>query len=130
MFSFANIVRFLPFFLVEPVFPINLECSPTKQTKLCLVQGYSTFDLPMQHKANQVKIGGKVSNWKYFLIFCLLGFEISDVLAINDKDYTITFALYFSAEWLEPRLNLSKDLWGEHLVEKDDDLVPGEYFDL
>ena len=37
-----------------------------------------------------------------------LGFEISDVLAINDKDYTITFALYFSAEWMEPRLNLRK----------------------
>ena len=52
------------------------------------------------------------------------------MLAINDKDYTITFALYFSAEWLEPRLNLSKDLWGEHLVEKDDDLVPGEILGL
>ena len=24
------------------------------------------------------------------------GFEISDVLAINDKDYSITFGLYFS----------------------------------
>ena len=36
------------------------------------------------------------------------GFEISDVLAINDKDYSITFGLYFSVEWLEPRLNLSK----------------------
>ena len=69
MFSFANIVRFLPFFLIEPVFPINLECSPTRQTKLCLVQGYSTFDLPMQHKENQVKIGREVTNENTLLSF-------------------------------------------------------------
>ena len=31
------------------------------------------------------------------------GFEISDVLSINDKDYSITFGLYFSVEWVEPR---------------------------
>ena len=53
-----------------------------------------------------------------------VGFEISDVLAINDKDYSITFGLYFSVEWIEPRLNLSSDLWGSHVVEKDSDLVP------
>jgi hypothetical protein len=52
----------------------------------------------------------------------ILGFEISDVLAINDKDYSITFGLYFSVEWVEPRLNLSTELWGK----EDDDLVPGE----
>ena len=34
------------------------------------------------------------------------GFEISDVLRISDKDYSITFGLYFSVEWLEPRMNL------------------------
>ena len=54
------------------------------------------------------------------------GFEISDVLAINDKDYSITFGLYFSVEWVEPRLNLSTELWGRDVVGEDDDLVPGE----
>ena len=54
------------------------------------------------------------------------GFEISDVLAINDKDYSITFGLYFSVEWLEPRLNLSMELWGEENVISEQDLVPGE----
>ena len=55
-----------------------------------------------------------------------LGFEISDVLGINDKDYSITFGLYFIVEWVEPRLNLSNELWGDEVVGGDDDLVPGE----
>ena len=55
----------------------------------------------------------------------IAGFEISDVLAINDKDYSITFGLYFSVEWMEPRLNLSKDLWSESNVLSEMELVPG-----
>ena len=58
-------------------------------------------------------------------IYILVGFEISDVLGINDKDYSITFGLYFSVEWSEPRLNLSKELWGEDNVTSEDELVPG-----
>ena len=58
--------------------------------------------------------------------FIISGFEISDVLGINDKDYSITFGLYFSAEWLEPRLNLSTELWGEENVASENDLVPGD----
>ena len=53
------------------------------------------------------------------------GFEISDVLGINDRDFSITFGLYFSAEWMEPRLNLSTDLWGEENVASEQELVPG-----
>ena len=53
------------------------------------------------------------------------GFEISDVLGINDRDFSITYGLYFSAEWLEPRLNLSTELWGEGVVATEQDLVPG-----
>ena len=53
----------------------------------------------------------------------LPGFEISDVLSINDKDYSITFGLYFSVEWVEPRLNLSHDVWGGS--EYTESLVPG-----
>ena len=55
-----------------------------------------------------------------------LGFEISDVLRISDKDYSVTFGLYFSVEWFEPRLNLSRDLWGEGRVASDTELIPGE----
>ena len=54
------------------------------------------------------------------------GFEISDVLRISDKDYSVTFGLYFSVEWFEPRLNLSSDLWGEGRVASDTELIPGE----
>ena len=54
------------------------------------------------------------------------GFEISDVLRISDKDYSVTFGLYFSVEWFEPRLNLSSDLWGEGRVASDKELIPGE----
>ena len=56
-----------------------------------------------------------------------LGFEISDVLRISDKDYSVTFGLYFSVEWFEPRLNLSRDLWGEGRVASDTELIPGEF---
>ena len=59
----------------------------------------------------------------------IAGFEISDVLGINDKDYSITFGLYFSVEWIEPRLNLSTELWGEGNVAGEEDLVPGEIHD-
>ena len=48
------------------------------------------------------------------------------MLGINDKDYSITFSLYFSAEWFEPRLNLSTELWGEENVASENDLVPGD----
>ena len=30
--------------------------------------------------------------------------EIDEVLRINDKDYSITFATYFNVEWTERRL--------------------------
>jgi len=86
----------------------GLECSDDNPSLLCLTKGYSTFDLPFRRKENMVKIG----------------FEICDVLAINDNDYSITFGLYFSVEWMEPRLNLSNELWGDEVVVDEDDLVP------
>jgi len=91
----------------EPVHQ-GIECSQDSPGTLCLTKDYSTFDLPYKTKPNLIKIG----------------FEISDVLGINDKDYSITFGLYFSVEWMEPRLNLSKELWGEDMVAGEDDLVP------
>ena len=32
------------------------------------------------------------------------------VLQINDKDYSITFATYFNVEWYEHRLKVAKEL--------------------
>jgi len=84
-----------------------LECNGQPST-LCLTTGYSSFELPIRHEPNLIKIG----------------FEISDVLRISDKDYSITFGLYFSVEWQEPRLNLSSELWGEENVASDRELVP------
>ena len=46
------------------------------------------------------------------------GFEISDVLSINDKDYSITFGLYFSVEWVEPRYFVKFTLGSPHNVSK------------
>jgi len=87
----------------------SLECEPEGRPKaVCLAPDYSTFDLPLRTSTNEIKIG----------------FEISDVLKIDDKDYSITFGLYFSVEWFEPRLNLSQDLWGDHNIASDTDLVP------
>ena len=48
------------------------------------------------------------------------------MLGINDKDYSITFGLYFIVEWVEPRLNLSLELWGNENVASKQELVPGE----
>ena len=67
---------------------------------------------------------------RLFIRICLdiiifAGFEISDVLRISDKDYSVTFGLYFSVEWLEPRLNLSRDQWGEGRVASEQELIPG-----
>ena len=54
------------------------------------------------------------------------GIEISDVLKIDDKDYSITFSLYFNVQWNEPRLNLSADFFSSENITSDDHLVPGE----
>ena len=43
--------------------------------EVCLSKGYSTFDLPLRTKPNLIKIG-----------IIQPGFEISDVIVINDKD--------------------------------------------
>ena len=56
------------------------------------------------------------------------GLEISDVLKIDDKDYSITFSLYFNVQWSEPRLNLSREfLDTENITAEEDQLVPGKW---
>ena len=61
------------------------------------------------------------------LVACIFsGLEISDVLKIDDKDYSITFSLYFNVQWSEPRLNLSQEfINSENVTSGEDQLVPG-----
>ena len=57
----------------------------------------------------------------------IAGLEISDVLKIDDKDYSITFSLYFNVQWSEPRLNLSREFMdSENITSEEDQLVPGK----
>ena len=42
--------------------------------------------------------------------------HISDVLKINDRDFSITFSLYFNVQWLEPRLNLNPSFFQNRSV--------------
>jgi len=37
----------------------------------------------------------------------LVEIHINDVLKINDRDFSITFSLYFNVQWREPRLQLN-----------------------
>ena len=67
---------------------------------------------------------------KYILsrLVVFSGLEISDVLKIDDKDYSITFSLYFNVQWSEPRLNLSREfLDTENITAEEDQLVPGNW---
>ena len=57
--------------------------------------------------------------------YFLSGIEISDVLKIDDKDYSITFSLYFNVQWSEPRLNLSQEFFNSENITGDEQLVPG-----
>ena len=61
------------------------------------------------------------------MIFYFPGIEISDVLKIDDKDYSITFSLYFNVQWSEPRLNLSQEFFNSENITGDEQLVPGKY---
>ena len=68
------------------------------------------------------------TNFASFSVLYFAGLEISDVLKIDDKDYSITFSLYFNVQWSEPRLNLSREfLDTENVTSDDDHLVPGKY---
>ena len=49
------------------------------------------------------------------------------MLKIDDKDYSITFSLYFNVQWSEPRLNLSQEFFNSENITGDEQLVPGKY---
>jgi hypothetical protein len=49
------------------------------------------MDIPLVDKPNMISIE----------------IHISDILKINDRDFSITFSLYFNVKWKEPRLRLN-----------------------
>lgn len=82
--------------------------------------------LPASHNAAEVnKIN--ISQFGNQNCFSFAGIEISDVLKIDDKDYSITFSLYFNVQWSEPRLNLSQEFFNSENISSEDHLVPGKW---
>ena len=69
----------------------NIACDSDVQTNVCLPRNYSNMDIPLTDEPNLIK----------------LELHISDVLKINDRDFSITFSLYFNVQWYEPRLHLN-----------------------
>ena len=53
------------------------------------------MDIPFGSEANLIKVE----------------LHISDVLKINDRDFSITFSLYFNVKWFEPRLVLDPNIF-------------------
>ena len=61
---------------------------------ICLLDNYSKFELPITEGVNKIYVS----------------IDIDEVLRINDKDYSITFATYFNVEWTEHRLFVDPEL--------------------
>lgn len=64
---------------------------------LCLPLDYNKFDLPFRDKTNIIDIG----------------IDITDVLRINDKEYSVEFSSYFNVMWTEPRLHIPQRFLSE-----------------
>ena len=62
--------------------------------QICLLDNYSKFELPITEGVNKIYVS----------------IDIDEVLRINDKDYSITFATYFNVEWSERRLFVDPEL--------------------
>lgn len=73
----------------------NIVCGSPIPTYVCLPRNYSSMDLPLTDEPNNVGIE----------------IHISDVLKINDRDFSITFSLYFNVQWREPRLQIDPNFF-------------------
>ena len=80
----------------------------------CLPENYSKFDLPVKSGVNVIGVT----------------IDIDEVLRINDKDYSITFATYFNVKWPENRITLAPEFGkeqagpGQNYTNNPDILVP------
>ncbi len=92
----------------------EFRCRKDSNQLSCLPQEYSMFELPEKSGPNKVEIE----------------ILIDEVLKINDKDYTITFACYFNVMWLDKRIHLEPGFGreqagpGVNLTNNPDVLVP------
>ena len=68
----------------------GFRCGDKNELPACLPKSYSKFELPNKKSVNRMKVT----------------IDIIEVLRINDKDYSITFACYFNVMWMEKRIQL------------------------
>ena len=73
----------------------NIVCGSSIPTYVCLPRNYSSMDIPLMDEPNHINIE----------------IHISDVLKINDRDFSITFSLYFNVQWREPRLQIDSSFF-------------------
>jgi len=87
-----------------------VSCDSAVQTYVCLPANYSSMDLPLPKEANLIQIE----------------IHISDVLVIDDRDFSITYSLYFNVQWREPRLHINSDFFQDRMEAPttDDTLTP------
>ena len=78
----------------------NIVCGSSIPTYVCLPRNYSSMDIPMTDEPNHIGIE----------------IHISDVLKINDRDFSITFSLYFNVQWREPRLQIDPNFFQNRCV--------------
>lgn len=95
--------------LVSPLPPAHgkggFKCSAGISKHICLLDNYSKFELPITEGVNEI----------------FVSIDIDEVLRINDKDYSITFATYFNVEWKERRLFVDEEKYNN---QSDPELVP------
>ena len=75
----------------------GFRCNTGKDLPACLPKEYSKFELPIKRGGNVIRVT----------------IDISEVLRINDKDYSITFACYFNVQWKEGRIHLGPEFGRE-----------------
>lgn len=81
----------------------NIVCGSSIPTYVCLPRNYSSMDIPLTDEPNHIGIE----------------IHISDVLKINDRDFSITFSLYFNVQWREPRLQIDPSFFQNRSSEED-----------
>jgi len=76
----------------------KVSCNSAVQTYVCLPANYSSMDLPLKKESNLI----------------LIEIHISDILVIDDRDFSITYSLYFNVQWQEPRLKINENFFQQN----------------
>ena len=105
-------VLFVSLALLSPLSPAQgkggFKCSAGISKNICLKDNYSKFELPKTEGVNVIYVS----------------IDIDEVLRINDKDYSITFATYFNVEWIERRLYVDPVFAAQNNASKEQVLIP------